>query len=148
MNKTQKGAWVSLAMVVFCIAVLVYLFVEIFILNRIPKEAAGALWVPIVFCLLMVIATIFLRRKQSPAEVDADERDNLIKNRAVLTSFVSVWILLAAVAIIPRFVVGIEGSIPVWLLAFMNLGVLFGAGLVYSVAVLVQYGWRGKDGKK
>lgn len=145
MNKTQKGAWFNLAGALLCIAIIIWVIIEFVILRRIPEGFLRD-WSLIAFCLLMVIATIFLRRKQSPAEVEVDERDNLIKHRAVIASFVSVWVLLAAVTIIPRFVVGIEGSIPVWLLAFMNLGVLFGALLVYSVAVLVQYGRGGEGG--
>ncbi len=81
------------------------------------------------------------------SEVESDERDDLIKKRAVIASFVTVWILLAGVTVVPRFVVGIKGLIPVWLLAFINLGVFLGAVLVYLVAVLVQYGWGGKDGE-
>jgi len=145
MNKTQKGAWFNLVTGLLCLAVLGYLFVEVFILKRLP-EGFGRVFGLLAYCLLLGGAFISLRRKQSPAEVDSDERDNLIKYRAVIASFVSVWILLAAVTVIPRFVVGIKGSIPVWLLAFINLGVLLGALLVYSVAVLVQYGWGGKDG--
>jgi hypothetical protein len=61
----------------------------------------------------MVISVIWLRRKQSPKEVDSDERDKLIQSRAVLVAFVSVWILLFAVSIIPRLVLGEDGSIPV-----------------------------------
>ena len=147
MNKTQKVAWFNLVGILLCFAVLGHLFVEIFILKRLP-EGFGRFFGLLAYCLLLGGAFIFLRRKQSPAEVDSDERDNLIKKRAVIASFVSVWVLLAAATIIPRFVVGVEGSIPVWLLAFINLGVLLIALLVYSVAVLVQYGWRDKDGEK
>ena len=144
MNKTQKGAWFGLVAGLLCFAMLGHVFVEIFIWKRLPEGFFGLL----AYCLLLGGAFVFLRKKQSPAEVDSDERDNLIKRRAVIASFVSVWILLAGVTVIPRFVVGIKGSIPVWLLAFINLGVLLGALLVYSVAILVQYGRGGKDGEK
>jgi len=144
MNKTQKSAWFGLVAGLLCFAVLGHVFVEIFIWKRLPEGFFGLL----AYCLLLGGAFIFFRRKQSASEVESDERDNLIKHRAVIASFVSVWILLAGVTVIPRFVVGIKGSIPVWLLAFINSGVLLGALLVYSVAVLVQYGRGGKDGEK
>ena len=147
MNKTQKTAWFNLASALLCIAISVWVAVEILVLHRIP-EGIIRFWPVPVFCLFMAVSIILLRRRQSPAEVDSDERDNLIKKRAVIASFVSVWVLLAAASAIPRFVVGVKGSIPVWLLAFINLGVLLIAMLVYSVAVLVQYGWGGKDGEK
>lgn len=147
MNKTQKGAWFNLAGTLLCIAIMIWVVARLIILKTVP-EGFERIWPLVVFCVLMVTSIVFLRKKQSPAEVDSDERDKLIKYRAVITSFVSVWILLAVVTIIPRFVIGIKGSVPVWLLAFINLGVLLGALLVYSVAVLIQYGWGGHDGEK
>ena len=93
------------------------------------------------------IPIIFLRKKQSPREVDKDERDSLIEKRAVIAAFVSVWILLFVATIIPRFIVGLDGSIPVWSLAFINIGILLIVLFVYSIAVLVQYGWGGKGGE-
>ncbi len=96
----------------------------------------------------MGMAAVWLRIKQSPAEVNSDERDELIKKRAVLVSFASVWILLIAATIIPWFAVGQDGSIPVCLLPIINFGVFLIVMLVHSIAVLVQYGWGGKDGEK
>jgi len=148
MNKTQKGALVNLVGALLNIAIAVFLVVEIVVLRRLPESFSEKFWVIIAVCMLAPILIIFYRKKQSPVEVESDERDNLIKYRAVLASFISVWILLAAVTIIPRFVVGIAGTIPIWLLAFINVGVLLVAMLVYSVAILVQYGWGGKDGEK
>jgi len=147
MNKTQKVAWFNVAGTLLCIAITLWVVARLIILKTVP-EGFERFWPLAVFCALMVTSIVLLRRKQSPAEVDSDERDNLIKYRAVVASFISVWILLAVATVIPRFVVGIKGSIPVWLLAFINLGVLFGALLVYSMAVLLQYGGRNKNGQK
>ena len=147
MNKTQKGAWFTLASFLLAIAITVYLIVKIFILKSLPEGIFGRGWPMIAYCVLTVASVTFLRKKQSPTEPDFDERDNLIKKRVVLASFVSVWLLLAATTIIPRLIVGQDGSIPVWLLAFINVGVLFIAMLVYSVAVLIQYG-LGSKGEK
>ncbi len=148
MNRTEKGALVNLASALLCIAVVVFLAVEIVVFERLPESLFEKMWVVIAACVLGPILIIFYRKKQSPAEVESDERDNLIKKRAVLVSFVSVWILLAALSIIPRFIVGPDGSIPVWLLPIMNVCVLILALLIHSVAVLVQYGWGGKDGQE
>ena len=147
MNKTQKGAWFTLVMGLLCFAIIIYTVVKIFILKSLP-EGFGRFWPLAAFCLLIGTTIFFMRKKQSPVEVESDERDNLIKKRAVLVSFVSVWILLAAVCIVPPFIVGRDGSIPVWILSFINVGVLLITLLVYNVTVLVQYGWGGKDGEK
>ncbi len=144
MNKTQKGAWFSLAAGLTCIASFGDIFVQFFILKKLP--GLTGIW-PLLaaYCMLLGIPIIFLRKKQSPTEVDRDERDSLIEKRAVIAAFVSVWILLFAATIIPRFIVGIDGAIPVWSLAFINVGIVLVVLFVYSLAVLVQYGRGSKE---
>jgi hypothetical protein len=80
--------------------------------------------------------------------VDFDERDVAVKKNAVLVSFVSLWVLLLAASIIPCFVGGDEGAMPVCLLPIINLGVFLVVMLIYSIAILVQYGHGGKDVEK
>jgi uncharacterized membrane-anchored protein len=143
MNKTQKGAWFNLVGTLLCFALGIYIVVEVFILRRLP-EGFGRFWGLLAFWLVTGIAIIFIQKKQSPAEVDSDERDNFIKKRAVLASFVSVWILLFASSIIPRFIVGPNGSIPVWILPIINLCVLLIVMLIYSAALLIQYSRGGQ----
>ena len=145
MNKTQKKAWYNLVRVLLCILIVIWSFIVSFIL---PLSRFWHLVMPLGIPCVFVVTSFFLRKQQSPVEVDSDERDEVIKKRAVSISFVSAWILLAAATVIPLFVMGLEGSIAVLLLAFINLGVLFGALLVHSVAILVQYGRGGKDGEK
>lgn len=144
MNKTQKGAWFGLSGCLICMASFGYIYLHFFVL----KKGAGliGIWPLLVaYCFLIGMPVVFLRKKQSPNEVDKDERDSLIEKRAVIAAFVSVWILLFAATIIPRLIVGIDGAISVWSLAFINVGILFAVMLVYSVAVLVQYGREIKE---
>jgi len=147
MNRTQKSAIFCLVTFLFCVVVMAYPFISIFILKSWPESFFSRSWSMIAYFVFIAASIIFLRKKQSPAEPDFDERDDLIKKRAVLVSFVSVWILLAAACIIPRFILGETGAIPVYVLPFINLGIFMIATLVHSVAILVQYGWGGKDGK-
>jgi hypothetical protein len=144
MNRVQKIAWFNLVGTLLCFALGIYIVVEVFILRRLP-EGFGRFWGLLAFWLATSIAIIFVRKKQSPAEVDSDERDNFIKKRAVLASFVSVWILLFASSIIPRFIVGPDGSIPVWILPIVNFGVFLFVMLIYSMAILAQYGRGTKE---
>ena len=144
MNKTQKGAWFSLAGGLVCIASFGYIFVQFFVLRKQPGLIG--LWPMLAaYFVFLFMPIFFLRKKQSPHEVNKDERDSLIEKRAVIAAFVSVWILLFAATIIPRFIVGLNGSIPVWSLAFINVGILLIVLFVYSTAVLIQYGWKEKD---
>ncbi|HEW78735.1 MAG TPA: hypothetical protein ENH34_02040 [Phycisphaerales bacterium] len=146
MNKTQKSAIYCLAAFLFSAVVMAYSFISIFILKSWPESFFSRFWSMIAYFVFIVGSIIFLRKKQSPNEPDFDERDELIKKRAVLVSFVSICILLAAACIIPRFILGETGAIPVYVLTFINLGVFMIAMLVYNVVVLVQYGW-GREGK-
>ena len=146
MNKTQKSAIYCLSMFSLCITICIYVAIKIYILKSIPGKPSSTFWM-VMYFLITVPPLIFLRKKQSPNEPDADERDDLIKKRAVVCSFVSVWILLAITSIAPRFIVGSEASIPAWALPLINLPILLIAMGVYLIAVLVQYGRGDKDGE-
>ena len=135
--------YVNLATLLLFLVMGAYMTVEIVVMRRVPDGLGRFFWLP-AFLLITGIAIYFIRRKQSPAEVDSDERDEVIKKRAVLAAFVSVWIVLLTLSVIPRFIVGPDGSIPIWLLPILNVGVFYIVFLVYSVAVLIQYSRQAK----
>lgn len=146
MNKAQKGAWFCLITAAALLTYGVFILAGTFPSGKTWSELLKTLSFLAIF--FMGMAAVWLRIKQSPTEVNSDERDELIKKRAVLVSFAAVWILLIATTIIPWFAVGQDGSIPVCLLPIINFGVFLIVALVHSVAVLIQYGWGGKDEKK
>lgn len=144
MNKTQRGALINLIGALFNLGIVIFLFTRIVILKSLPRISDVLLLV--IVCGIVGLACILLyRKKQSVAEVESDERDSLIKKRAVMVSFVSTFLFLAVASVVPRFIVGGAGSIPVFLLPIINVCILVLAMLVYSVAVLVQYGWRDRE---
>ncbi len=145
MNRVQKGALCTLIVSLFLILFGILLFAEIVILKNLFTSLHR--FIALLLFSFMVPLFIFLRKKQSLAEVESDERDNLIMKRAILVSFVSVWLMLAAVCIIPRFIVGYTGSIAVWVLSLINFAIFLIAMFIYSAAVLIQYGWRNKGEK-
>lgn len=147
MNRAQKIAWFNLVGTLLCFAFGIYIAVRIYVLKSLPESLLGKCWPIIAFYGLVILSILLIRRKQSRAEPDFDERDELIKKRAVQISFVSAWLLLAIATLIPALILGQTGSIPIYLLTFINLGVFLTALLIYSVAILVQYGWRGKGEK-
>ncbi len=146
MNKTQKSAWFGLVATLAFLLLSLFLFIEIAILKKmlLPMNLLGA---TLLFG-LGVASVIFICKKQSPIEVETDERDKLIQTRAIVVSFISVGVLLALTCLILRFIIGISGTIAVWELTLINFFIFYVALLVYSVAILVQYGWRGEDGEK
>ena len=145
MNKTQKASIFALVIYLFAALLISCAFTTMFMLNRLPVFAA---YLSLIAVFAMpVIAFFFMRKKQSPAEPDSDERDKIIKQKAVLAAFVSVWILLIASNTIQRFFVGEAGSVPVDLLSIIHIGVFLGSMIIYSIAVLIQYSRAGKGEK-
>ncbi len=138
MNRTQKWALFTSGISLLLLALGVVIPVQ-----TVTSVELFRIWL-LVISLFMIISVVLLRIKQSRAEVDFDERDNAIRKNAVVVSFVSLWALLIAASIIPNLVVGDEGAIPVCFLPIINFGVFLIVMLVYSVAILVQYGWGGK----
>jgi len=145
MNRTQKGAWFTLA-----VAILLFVFgVIIYAAMFTPGSMTAGTglvkvwgWVILVF---LAGGAALVHWKRKPSDVDFDERDSAVKKNAVLVAFICLLILLFASGIVPSFVAGDTGSIPVSLLPIINLGVFLIVMLIYSVAVLVQYCWGGKE---
>ncbi len=144
MNRAQKSALFNLSGFVVNVAIFCYLFVTIFAFKTLPNRTAEAIWLP-VLVLWFGSALLLLRRKQSPVEPRADERDKAIMKNAILVSFVATWLLLAAATLVLALMLGEAGAVPVYLLTFINLGVFVGAGIVYTVAILAQYGRTSKE---
>ena len=145
MNRTQKCALFNAAASLILIVFAVLLFTEIAFLKTIFCYSHWFLAVLILG--LIAGAIIFLRRKQSQAEVVKDERDDQIMSRAVLISFASSWVLLALFNLLSRFIIGLDGSISVWMLSIINFVIFLMAMFIYSAAILIQYGRGAKDGE-
>lgn len=146
MNKTQKGALCSITGIILAFAIVSYLMVQIGIRHRPPSRMV--FYVILFGCVLIPgISIYFLRKKQSPNEPDYDERDNRIKQRAWIAAFISVWPLFLAASVIPQLFVGLDGTIPAWLLPIVTVSLSYPVLLIYSIAVLIQYG-RGARGER
>jgi hypothetical protein len=146
MNKTQKGAWFNLAGTILVFTITFYVIFRIAIQKGPPEPFWPYLFI-LVFLLYIATGIFFLLRKQSPNEPDYDERDNQIKQKAWIAAFISVGPLFLAASVIPQLFVGLDGTIPVWLLPIVTVSLLYPVLLVYSIAVLVQYGLGGKGEK-
>ena len=148
MNKTQKMAWISLAIFSFSIALAGYNFYREFVAKKLPDSFLGRHWSAFAFLAIFIPAIILLRKKQSPAEVDSDERDGLIRKKALVASYTSVWILFTIAILILWLAFGLEDTMAVWLFPLIILEVFFIAMIIYSIAILIQYGRGGKNVEK
>ena len=147
MNKTQRRSLFTLSISIVLIAFGVFVFNSMFTPgDRTAGVKLVKIWIWIILA-VSVGGAVFVHLKRRTPEVDNDERDRYIKKNAILVSFISLWILLFVSSLIPGFVAGDMGSIPVDLLPIMNMGVFLIAMLVYSVSVLFQYG-RGIKGEE
>jgi L-asparagine transporter-like permease len=145
MNRAQQGALMSLSAFVLSAAVFGYLLVRILVLQSLPRSLLGRLWPVLAFAALVAWWIVLLRRRQSPAEPEADERDTLIMRRAAQIAFVATWVLLAAVTLVLGLALGQTATIPVYVLTFIHLGLFVAAMAIYFVATLVLYGRGGDD---
>jgi hypothetical protein len=148
MNKTQKIAWFNLTGMLLMFLSLGYVFFHLFILKRTPQGFVAKYWPLLAFAVLITFSLYLIQKKQSPKEVKTDERDKLIDNRAAMAAFVSAWIVLPAVSVIPRLILGDNGCVPAWSLPLINIGALFVVMTVYSAAILVQYVSGRNNGNK
>lgn len=147
MNKTQKGAWFTLGIAVLLLIFGAIIFTSLFTPGgRLAGTKLVKAWSWLII-LFIVASLFFIRRKQSPAEPDSDERDNNIKKNALTITFIALCISLFITGIIPAIVAGDQGLIPVCLLPVINLGVFLAAMFVYSASILIQYGKRVKGEK-
>jgi len=141
MNRTQKEALGGLLGALSTLALFAFIFFPIFILK---KPGFGGLFLALAIVILFggtfVTGLFWMFKRQSPKEPVADERDKMIVNRAAMVSLASAaLIVLPAVSVIPRLILGDNGCIPAWSLPFINLGAFMIVGMIYFAAILVQY---------
>jgi hypothetical protein len=143
MNRTQKEAWT----VVF-ISIPLSLLLIIMVCTVIPLTQPLLPKALIVLTLItMGSSLVFLRRKQSPAEVNYDERDIAIKRKALLASHITLWVLIFLGCALPVVIADPLKTFPVMVLPLAIYVLSIADMLVYSLTILVQYG-RSGDGNK
>ena len=145
MNREQKMAWftlvmLGLALVLSLTAVSVLYFGFGWPLRR---AAAGFAFIG-VMAFVALAPLIFRKDKQ---EVQLDERDLLIKRKAMLAAYWTFWPLFVLAAMAPFFILGPDGKVSVLYLAWMVFGGMFYVTLIQAIATLQEYGWGGKGEK-
>ncbi len=148
MNRTQKIALLCIVIMLLSLAVLAYMVIQIAVLKKLPEGYVGRFGPLIILFAAMFLFLVWICKRQSPREVNEDERDKLIENRAAMAALVSVLIVLPAVSVMPRLILGEDVCIPAWSLPLINFVALPIIMIVYSTAILIQFGRRCKDGNK
>ena len=147
MNRTQKTMLCVLVMMTATIVMFVCELFRLFVTKK-PYESSSGWILSLIIVAIIIPLLIWVLKRQNPKEPEADERDKQITNRAAMAAFISAWIILPIVSVIPQFVFGNNCCIPAWSFPLIGMGVLAIVSIVYSATVLVQYiSWRG-DGDK
>jgi hypothetical protein len=142
MNKTQKGAWFSLAIFSASIVATAYQFYGLAVTKDLPNQ----LWVMVIFAAAIGLWFLIIGiKKTDPDNIIFEERDLLIKKKSISIAFITTWLLLGGFSLISYFIIGQQGAIKGWLIPFIVLEMFFIVMIVYALSILTQYGWRNKN---
>jgi len=146
MNRWQKIAWLNLIVVAITLVATTAAVIAFTFGAGMPWALHGLGFGGIVV-LTLISPLVFRAKKKRQGEVIFDERDEKIHRRANEASDIASGALFLVVCMGGFFVVGLSGSIPVLVLPLMVCWAFVAGKLAYSVTILIQYGWRGKDGQ-
>jgi len=142
MNRAQKIAWFSLIMLTLALG-LSFIAVNVlyFGFGQPMRRAAGGFGFIGIMGLSALAPVLF---KKDKGKVELDERDLLIKNKAMLATYLGFWPIFVIAAMVPFFIYGPDGVVSVKYLCGMVFGGMFIVILVQSLVTLQEYGWRDK----
>ncbi len=139
MNRAQKIAWFSLIMVTLAFGLsLIAVGVLHFSYGLPMRRAAGGFGFTGIMGFSGLAPLLF---KKDTGKVKLDERDLLIKNKAMLAAYFSFWPVFVIAAMAPFLVYGPDGMVSVKYLCSMVFGGMFIVILVHSLVTLQEYGW-------
>lgn len=141
MNRHQKIAWFTLIMAGFSLGLSVVGFGVAHLAFGLPvARACGAFGFVGLFGFTGLSPLLFRREAD---QVAADERDFVIRRKAMLAAYTVFWLLFVAGAMVPWCIVGPNGVITVNYLPWMVFAGMYVVTCVQSVVILGEYGWRG-----
>ncbi len=142
MNKYQKIAWFNLIVIMTTIIITT---TAIAIEFRIRGYSTIGLWFIGILALLKFTPFMF-KKPESRSGVVCDERDSLIRKRALSFAYTTFWIVFVLLSYLLFIIIGPKNSVPTMTLPLMAFGGALFMKIVCSVAILVQYGRGEKDG--
>ncbi len=142
MSRLQKIAWFNLAVIAVTAAI-----ASTAIATEIHIRGYSTVGLYFMAPLALLKITPFLFKKpQGQSKVVCDERDNLIKTRAISFASTAFWWVFILSCFLLWLIVGPEKSIPSIALPLMAFGAALFIKAVCSAAILVQYGREQADG--
>jgi len=143
MNRIQKIAWFTLVMQALALVMSLTTVGVLYFGFDQPMRRAAAGFAFIAVMGFTALAPLFFKKGKD--DMKLDERDLLIKRKAMLAAYWSFWPLFVLAAMAPFFVLGPDGKVGVWYLAWMVFGGMFYVTLIQAIVTLQEYGWRVKE---
>lgn len=145
MNKWQKEARFTLIVIGLALALsLTAVSVLYFGFGWPLRRAAAGFAFMALMALSRVDPSMFRIKSKKPP---LDERDLLIKRKAMIAAYWGFWPIFVLMAMAPSFVYGPDGKVPVLYLCWMVFVGVFVVMTLYSIAILNEYG-RSSKGEK
>ena len=145
MNRAQKIAWFTLVMQVLALVLSLTAVGVLYFGFGLPLRRAVAGFGFIGVMGFAGLAPLIFKKAKD--DMKLDERDLLIRRKVMLAAYWSFWPLFVLAAMAPFFVLGPDGKVGVWYLAWMVFGGMFYVTLIQAIATLQEYGWRSKGEK-
>jgi len=139
MNRVLKYAWYQLIVI---IAATLFAASTLIIAAVYYQGKEFSAIIP--FCLFIFVHLYRVFFPLKARQIAFDERDEQIRNRATKISFIVFWYAFILICIIPILVIG-DGSIHVMYLGGALVGCAIFLRIIWSIAVIVQYGRGGKE---
>lgn len=140
MNRYQKLAWWNIIIITFTIIITT---AAIAIEFRIRGYSTLGIYFIAPLVLLKFNRFLF-KKPQSEGGIVSDERDSIIVKRAASFAYTVFWIVFILSSFLLFVLLGPRSSVPTITLLLMALGGGIFMKIVYSAAILVQYGRTGK----
>jgi len=134
MNRMQKVACFNLIVVVLAAGLsITTICVRYFVFG----QAMQAAWEGIAFMAIASLTGIspFLFKTKN-GKVDFDERDKDIQRKAYRIGYAVFWVLFVSATVLPVFMIGLNGMIPVRYLTGMVFGAFFVVVAVRAIVML------------
>ena len=139
MNRVLKYAWYQLIVVVVAT---VFAAGALFVMATYWRGKEVSVVIPLCLFVFVHFYRVFFPLR--PGEIVFDERDEQIKNRATLITFTFFWYAFILICIVPILAIG-NGSINVMYLGGALLVCAIAFRIIWSIAVIVQYGRGGEQ---
>jgi len=145
MNRAQKIECFNLFVTALSVGASLGAVILLARLVGMPKAWAGMVLMGLMG--LMALGPLIFRNQKDQDSVAFDERDLLIHKRAESTAFIATYAFFVTFCSVILNSVGITGQVPGYMLLILLAGGFVVLMLAKTLALIVQYGWGGKDGE-